>query len=76
MPAPGRPAHGLQLWVNLAAKDKMVPPAYQEVRHLATSFFTGGVGFRFWLLDVLVGVLALAADSVLTSSGNGSHRSC
>ncbi|GAQ79883.1 cupin-domain containing protein [Klebsormidium nitens] len=24
-------AHGLQLWVNLAAKDKMVEPAYQEL---------------------------------------------
>lgn len=24
-------AHGLQLWVNLAPKDKMVPPAYQEL---------------------------------------------
>jgi len=23
---------GLQLWVNLAAKDKMVPPAYQELK--------------------------------------------
>ncbi len=23
-------AHGLQLWVNLAAKDKMVAPEYQE----------------------------------------------
>lgn len=47
MPAPGPPAHGLQLWVNLAAKDKMVPPAYQEVRHLPplfTPLFTGGVG--------------------------------
>lgn len=25
------PAHGLQLWVNLAAKDKMVEPQYQEL---------------------------------------------
>jgi redox-sensitive bicupin YhaK (pirin superfamily) len=25
-------AHGLQLWVNLAAKDKMVDPAYQELK--------------------------------------------
>jgi len=24
-------AHGLQLWVNLAAKDKMIDPAYQEL---------------------------------------------
>ncbi len=23
--------HGLQLWVNLAAKDKMTAPAYQEL---------------------------------------------
>ncbi|XP_078721084.1 pirin isoform X2 [Lampetra fluviatilis] len=26
------PAHGLQLWVNLRASDKMVEPAYQELR--------------------------------------------
>jgi len=32
MPVPGNQVpHGLQLWVNLAAKDKMVPPAYQEL---------------------------------------------
>jgi len=32
MPFPGSEAsHGLQLWVNLAAKDKMVDPAYQEL---------------------------------------------
>lgn len=24
-------SHGLQLWVNLAAKDKMIEPAYQEL---------------------------------------------
>jgi len=24
-------SHGLQLWVNLAKKDKMVDPAYQEL---------------------------------------------
>ncbi|CAI5965153.1 unnamed protein product [Closterium sp. NIES-65] len=31
MPGEG-PTHGLQLWVNLAAKDKMVPSAYQELK--------------------------------------------
>ncbi|KAI8063547.1 RmlC-like cupin domain-containing protein [Gongronella butleri] len=32
LPAPGvnTRAHGLQLWVNLAAKDKMIEPSYQE----------------------------------------------
>ena len=31
MPHGTETGHGLQLWVNLAAKDKMVPPAYQEL---------------------------------------------
>ena len=31
MPADEKIAHGLQLWVNLKAKDKMVEPAYQEL---------------------------------------------
>ena len=26
---PGERARGLQLWVNLAAKNKMIPPKYQ-----------------------------------------------
>lgn len=29
---PGERAHGLQLWVNLAAKNKMVEPRYQEMK--------------------------------------------
>ncbi|GJP74997.1 hypothetical protein CLOP_g5495 [Closterium sp. NIES-67] len=32
MPATKGPSHGLQLWVNLAAKDKMVPSNYQELK--------------------------------------------
>lgn len=31
MPHGTEQAHGLQLWVNLASKDKMTPPAYQEL---------------------------------------------
>ncbi|TPX32992.1 hypothetical protein SmJEL517_g03968 [Synchytrium microbalum] len=31
MPASAEMAHGLQLWVNLPKKDKMVPPRYQEL---------------------------------------------
>lgn len=31
MPHGSGEAHGLQLWVNLAKKDKMVKPAYQEL---------------------------------------------
>ncbi|XP_071087175.1 pirin-like isoform X1 [Haliotis cracherodii] len=31
MPHGEHEGHGLQLWVNLAAKDKMVEPAYQEL---------------------------------------------
>lgn len=31
VPADDSTSHGLQLWVNLAAKDKMVEPAYQEL---------------------------------------------
>ena len=31
MPIGNVPSRGLQLWVNLAKKDKMVEPAYQEL---------------------------------------------
>ncbi|KAJ3022586.1 hypothetical protein HKX48_005772 [Thoreauomyces humboldtii] len=31
MPTSDEPAHGLQLWVNLPAKDKMSQPRYQEL---------------------------------------------
>ncbi|KAI9029110.1 RmlC-like cupin domain-containing protein [Phycomyces nitens] len=31
IPANKNPSHGLQLWVNLAAKDKMIEPSYQEL---------------------------------------------
>ena len=31
MPFGNEVSHGLQLWVNLAKKDKMVEPAYQEL---------------------------------------------
>ncbi|KAI8977012.1 RmlC-like cupin domain-containing protein [Mycotypha africana] len=30
IPASNKPSHGLQLWVNLASKDKMSEPNYQE----------------------------------------------
>jgi redox-sensitive bicupin YhaK (pirin superfamily) len=32
MPLGDKPMHGLQLWINLGAKDKMVQPAYQELK--------------------------------------------
>ena len=32
MPHNKEVSHGLQLWVNLAAKDKMCEPAYQELK--------------------------------------------
>ena len=31
MPVGTEAGHGLQLWINLAAKDKMVEPNYQEL---------------------------------------------
>jgi hypothetical protein len=31
MPANDKESHGIQLWVNLAAQDKLVPPTYQEL---------------------------------------------
>jgi redox-sensitive bicupin YhaK (pirin superfamily) len=33
MPVNEVPVHGLQLWINLHAKDKMIEPAYQELLH-------------------------------------------
>ena len=32
MPLGTKPMHGLQLWINLGSKDKMCPPAYQELK--------------------------------------------
>ena len=32
MPADDDISHGLQLWVNLKAEDKMVEPQYQELK--------------------------------------------
>lgn len=32
MPMSDEPLHGLQLWVNLRGRDKMVEPAYQELK--------------------------------------------
>lgn len=32
MPANNEQSHGLQLWVNLKSKDKMIEPAYQELK--------------------------------------------
>jgi len=31
IPGNNEESHGLQLWVNLAKKDKLVDPAYQEL---------------------------------------------
>lgn len=31
VPGTREPAHGLQMWLNLAAKEKMGPPEYQEI---------------------------------------------
>ena len=32
MPVDDDVSHGLQLWVNLKAKDKMIEPQYQELK--------------------------------------------
>lgn len=34
MPATQELAHGLQLWVNLRASEKMIPPEYQELKSI------------------------------------------
>ncbi len=36
--------HGIQLWVNLPAKDKMVAPRYQDIRADAVSLFSSPDG--------------------------------
>lgn len=43
-------AHGLQLWVNLAAKDKMIDPQYQEL--------TAKEIPKVWYNDVVCNVIA------------------
>ncbi|WP_374763017.1 pirin family protein [Yunchengibacter salinarum] len=50
----GEPVHGLQLWVNLPAADKMIPPRYQDVAAERIPTMTGD-GFR---ARVIAGTLA------------------
>jgi redox-sensitive bicupin YhaK (pirin superfamily) len=45
--------HGLQLWVNLPARDKMVDPRYQDIRGRAVSLLTSPDGGA--LLRVIAG---------------------
>src|SRR6185436_9377280 len=45
--------HGLQLWVNLPARDKMVAPRYQDIRGQAVSLLTSPDGGA--LLRVIAG---------------------
>jgi quercetin 2,3-dioxygenase len=45
--------HGLQLWVNLPARDKMRPPRYQDIRGNAVSLLTSPDGGA--LLRVIAG---------------------
>ena len=45
--------HGLQLWVNLPARDKMAPPRYQDIRGQAVSLLASPDGGA--LLRVIAG---------------------
>ncbi|MFD6417327.1 pirin family protein [Streptomyces sp. NPDC060194] len=47
--------HGLQLWVNLPAKDKMMPPRYQDIRSGSVQLLTTPDGGS--LLRVIAGEL-------------------
>jgi redox-sensitive bicupin YhaK (pirin superfamily) len=48
--------HGLQLWVNLPAKDKMIPPRYQDIPGDRITLLTSSDGGA--LLRVIAGELA------------------
>jgi quercetin 2,3-dioxygenase len=45
--------HGLQLWVNLPSRDKLVPPRYQDIRGTAVSLLSSPDGGA--LLRVIAG---------------------
>jgi quercetin 2,3-dioxygenase len=47
--------HGIQLWVNLPAADKWLPPAYQDIRAEAATLIAGHDGAS--LLRVIAGEL-------------------
>lgn len=51
----GGPVHFLQLWVNLPAADKMVPPRYQEVSAGAIPVETIGSGIAARVIAGIVG---------------------
>jgi redox-sensitive bicupin YhaK (pirin superfamily) len=44
MVASGGAFHGLQLWVNLPAKDKMIQPRYQDIRGASVALLTSADG--------------------------------
>ena len=48
--------HGIQLWVNLPARDKMIPPAYQDIDAAAVTLLTSHDGGA--LLRVIAGSVA------------------
>jgi redox-sensitive bicupin YhaK (pirin superfamily) len=48
--------HGLQLWVNLPAKDKLIPPRYQDIRGRAVALLSSADGGA--LLRVIAGEVA------------------
>ncbi|MGK5548127.1 pirin family protein [Streptomyces sp. URMC 127] len=48
--------HGLQLWVNLPAKDKMIPPKYQDIRGGSVKLLASGDGGA--LLRLIAGDVA------------------
>ena len=52
--------HGVQLWVNLAAKDKMIPPAYQAIDGQQLTLVSSADGGS--LLRIIAGNLPLGGD--------------
>ncbi len=62
--------HGVQLWVNLPAKDKMTPPAYQAIEGDELTLLSSADGGA--LVRVIAGEVSLGDRAV---SGPGSTRS-
>ena len=62
--------HGVQLWVNLPAKDKMTPPAYQAIEGDELTLLSSADGGA--LVRVIAGEVSLGDRA---ASGPGSTRS-
>ena len=68
---PGGSFHGIQLWVNLPARDKMIPPAYQGLEAGDVTLLSSGDGGA--LVRIIAGDVAGHRGPGLDAHADGLH---